>query len=147
MNKQHYPPGTEEILKDGEDDAIIRVGKKQSGSWTVMEYAMSAWASGPPKHYHSGFEQIFIIQTGHPKFYLNGDVIDCEPRSIVHVKKGDVHTVSNPSDENVLFYTIMVPGGFEEFFRKLDKFHREGIEISKEELKAISAEHDEYLVE
>jgi mannose-6-phosphate isomerase-like protein (cupin superfamily) len=114
---------------------VIKVGADQGmGSLTVMEGELDARSPGPPPHLHERLTDSFYVLAGTLGVRLGDETHEAPAGSFALIPPGNVHTVSNPSDEPVSFLNISAPGGLERYLRELA--------ANPGDFAAIAARHD-----
>jgi quercetin dioxygenase-like cupin family protein len=148
---QHEPPpdggrpaSDGVILQAGEGErlelgptarGIIKVGAEQGmGSLTVLELELDAGATGPPPHLHERLTDSFFVLEGTPSVLLGEQTHEAPPGSFALIPPGNVHTVSNPSNETARFLNVNAPGGLSRYLRELA--------ANPGDFAAIAARHD-----
>lgn len=71
---------------------------------------------GPPPHYHSGFNEMFVVLEGKMEFNVNGNTIIAEAGDSVDLPPNSVHTFQNAGDKECRWLNIHSPKGFLSFF-------------------------------
>lgn len=108
---------------------------KADGSETANAYSVSEWwlepfSSGPGPHQHDASDEIFLVIEGTPRLLVGEEWISASTGTFVRVPAGTVHDFDNPGSTRAGLFAVFIPGGFEkqmpaivEWFEK-DRAHR-----------------------
>ena len=80
---------------------------------------VSPAGSGPPRHVHHDADETFVMLSGDVQFWLEGEILNRGPGQALFVPRGKEHSFRVLSDTPARHLTILSPGGFEAFFRKM----------------------------
>jgi mannose-6-phosphate isomerase-like protein (cupin superfamily) len=87
------------------------------GKLTVFRATMPGGFS-PPRHVHTREDEVFLVLEGDACFDVDGRILLAGPGTTVYMPRGVPHTFRAQSPVTKMLGT-MVPGRFEELFRKL----------------------------
>ncbi len=74
----------------------------QDGDIVHMEMTLLPFADGPPVHYHNGFDETFIVESGTLTILADGVEHILEPGEQITIPKGMVHKPYNPTADTVV---------------------------------------------
>lgn len=92
------------------------LGCDQTGGALSILDVLSPLGSGPPRHVHHAEDEIFVILTGHCRFWLEGEEFVRGPGETAMIPRGREHTFKVIGDVPCRHLVILTPGGFENFF-------------------------------
>jgi mannose-6-phosphate isomerase-like protein (cupin superfamily) len=72
---------------------------------------------GPPPHYHSEYNELFMVLEGTMDFMVNGEIVRANVGDSVTLSPGSLHTFSNAGDSTCKWVNIHSPKGFLSFFK------------------------------
>ena len=88
------------------------------------------WGPGgspPPKHYHPAQDELFEVIEGTLRSRVDGAERDLGPADQLEIGRGTVHQMWNPGGIPARAVWQTRPAGrTEQWFRAIDRFHREG---------------------
>ena len=119
-------PAARGLVKVGADDGI--------GSLTVVEFELDARSPGPPPHSHARLTDSFFVLDGTLTILLGDEQREAPAGSFAVVPPGNVHSISNTSDEPVRFLNVSAPAGLDRYLRELA--------ADPSDFAAIAARHD-----
>ncbi len=105
-----FPERTPDVLTYFEPGDIL-YSEKGGNTMTIigqeedivhMEMTLLPFAEGPPVHYHTGFEETFIVESGTLTILANGVEHTMEPGEQITIPKGMVHKPYNPTGDTVV---------------------------------------------
>lgn len=100
----YFQPGQEFYSKaEGFRQKVAR----QENGFVYGTLEAEPFAAGPPRHIHTGFDEIFEIENGELTIWVDGEVKKLRPGQVLHVPKGVPHKPYNETGE-----TIRVKGSF-----------------------------------
>lgn len=107
----YFVPG--DMFQSDEEGFTQRVIKQENGM-VFCELIIAPYAPGPPKHVHTGFDE--ILETGEDGLYmiLENDTVFIEPFQTYVIKKGVPHKPFNPTGKTIT--VTMKEWGFPEEF-------------------------------
>ena len=117
--------------------------------YALLEWVAPPRAPAPPVHVHHRTDEGFYVLDGTFAFQLDGETIDAPKGSHVLVRRGHPHTFWNAGADTARCLIVLLPAGFEEYFRELaEGLGRAGPEGDALALRVrLSATHDIEVVE
>jgi quercetin dioxygenase-like cupin family protein len=70
---------------------------------------------GPPLHYHTCEDEVFIVQEGRMAYFVENRWTELGPGGVVFAPRNVPHCFRNPGDKPARHWTIFLPSGFENF--------------------------------
>jgi mannose-6-phosphate isomerase-like protein (cupin superfamily) len=102
------------------NELTIKAGATDTdGALSLVEYTAAPGYAGPPLHLHRETADMFFVLEGALELRLGDETLELSLGSFALVPPGTVHTFSNPGAEPARFLSLMLPGGFEQYFRDL----------------------------
>ena len=100
-----------------------------SQAFTLVEHPMAPGILGSPTHTHSREDELSYVVYGTVQAHVGDRVVTAGPQEIIWKPRGVPHAFWNPGPERALILELIVPGGFEGYFRELVALSRasEGI--------------------
>jgi mannose-6-phosphate isomerase-like protein (cupin superfamily) len=95
-----------------------------SDAFAVVEHPMAPGVLGAPVHTHSREDELSYIVYGTVQAQVGDHVITAGPRDVIWKPRGVPHAFWNPGPERALVLELIVPGGFEKYFRELEPLLR-----------------------
>ncbi|MCU0791224.1 MAG: cupin domain-containing protein [Nitratireductor sp.] len=89
-----------------------------NGSLSIVD-TTSPVGGGPPRHVHDREDEIFVILSGHVRFWLEGEIFERGAGEAVLVPRGREHTFRVIGSEPSRHLLVLTPGGFENFFGEM----------------------------
>lgn len=74
---------------------------------------------GPPLHVHHDADEYFYVLEGAARFRVADETLDVKAGQVAFVPAGEEHTYRVVSEDGGRMLTIVVPGGFEDFFQAM----------------------------
>jgi mannose-6-phosphate isomerase-like protein (cupin superfamily) len=106
------PPGT----GLAGDPSLKASHRSTGGALSVFETTIEA---GPPLHVHDREDECFYVLSGELSIRCGGDAFDAPAGSFVYLPRGRPHRFW-ASDQPARLLLITVPGGIEDYFRKIN---------------------------
>lgn len=109
-------------------DDLVRIvvpAEATGGSYSVFESLMPPGCGTPP-HVHHGEHEGFQVLEGRFVFHVDGEPIEVEAGDYVFAAKDVPHCYTCISDTPGKLHVTCVPGGFEGFFREVDRLSANG---------------------
>lgn len=103
-------------------------GSDTAGLLAIVEHTLPPGALAAPLHRHSREDELSIVLEGKLGALLGDDVVEATAGSYVLKPRHQWHTFWNAGSEPLLFIELIVPAGFEGYFRKLSPLLRGGID-------------------
>lgn len=110
-----------------------------SGNYDMVIGETPAQVSGPPPHYHNGFNEVFLVIEGEMEFIVSGKPRTVKAGDSVDLPPHKIHTFRNKSDSSCKWVNIHSPKGFLAFF--------EDFGISSGEKDAMAKSVDDSVIE
>ena len=141
------PQGTGTVLHAFGDQVTVKLSAAQTGGAFALCEDITPPGGGPPLHYHLHEDELFMLQEGRVRYFLEAEWIDLEPGAVVFAPRKSIHTFRNVGDRPCRQLIMTTPSGFETFFaRCATEFARPGgPDLAR--LADISAEHGIHFVE
>ena len=89
------------------------------GRLSVVEHTLPPRALAAPLHRHSREDELSIVLEGSLGALLGEEVVTAGPGAYVLKPRGQWHTFWNAGDTPLRFIELVIPGGFEGYFRRL----------------------------
>jgi len=96
---RYFEPG--DILYSEKGGNVMTI-IAQEGDIVHMEMILFPFADGPPVHYHSGFDETFIVESGTLTILADGVEHTLEPGEHITIQKGIPHKPLNPTADTVV---------------------------------------------
>lgn len=90
-----------------------------SGEYDMVIGETPAHVPGPPPHYHTGYNEVFLVIEGEMEFMVNGEVKVIKAGESVDLPPNTLHTFGNKSAANCKWVNIHSPKGFSSFFNDI----------------------------
>lgn len=87
-----------------------------SGDYDMILGTTPGKVQGPPPHYHSNYNELFLVTEGQLEFVVDGELRIVGPGETVDLPPGTMHTFTNNSDQPCSWVNVHSPKGFMEFF-------------------------------
>ena len=117
--------GTSRIVRPGEGETLAGDGGRflltsaETGGRLLLGEGETAAGSGPPLHVHTREDEVFLLQSGHCDFDLDGERVTVGPGAVVWGPRGVPHTFRALDDAPVHLLSAVLPGGgFENYHRR-----------------------------
>lgn len=82
---------------EGIHQTVIKHEKDHVHCATIVE----PFADGPPKHIHTGFDEIFEVQNGELSVWVDGTIKKVKPGEVLHISKGTPHKPFNTTADTI----------------------------------------------
>jgi mannose-6-phosphate isomerase-like protein (cupin superfamily) len=92
---------------------------KAGGAFCLIDYTAVPGFPGPPLHVHRETTDSFYVLEGELTVQVGDETHALARGAFALVPPGTPHTFSNPGDRPARFFSLMSPGGFEQYFRDL----------------------------
>ena len=123
-----------------------------TGDYDMVIGQTPAHVPGPPPHFHSGYNEVFLVLEGEMEFMVNGEIRTVRPGESVDLPPETLHTFSNKSDQSCKWVNIHSPKGFSAFFEDVGISDEEGDAMAKsvddsviQRVMQIAAQHDMHI--
>lgn len=110
-----HPNSGTELRAFGNILNVMISGSQSAGMIAVMT-EQTPPGGGPPVHYHTREDEIFLVLEGKISYFANDKWTGVSPGGVVYIPKGAVHTYRNVGDTPSRHWIITQPSGFEKFF-------------------------------
>jgi len=94
-------------------------GDEAGQRFSLVEHPMSPRALAAPLHIHTREDEYSYVIEGKMGALLGDEVVTAEAGDLVFKPRNQWHTFWNAGDEPCRILEIIVPAGFEEFFKEL----------------------------
>jgi quercetin dioxygenase-like cupin family protein len=142
----HVRKGQGRVLHAFGDELVFKLTAEETGGSLTLWENITPPGGGPPAHYHQDEDELFIVQEGQMRFFIDGEWQDAGPGSVVFAPRNGVHMFRNVGTTPSRMLTLAQPSGFETFFaRCAEEFKRPG-GPDMDRITAISAAHGIYYV-
>jgi mannose-6-phosphate isomerase-like protein (cupin superfamily) len=109
-----------------------------SGNYDMVIGETAPNIPGPPPHFHTGLNEVFMVLEGEMEFLINGEVKKIKQGESVDLPPNVVHTFNNVGSSNCKWLNIHSPKGFLSFF--------EDMGIPESESEAMKKSVDESII-
>ena len=134
------PGGGRELRAFGDVLSVVLGGETTNQTFTVM-FDTTPPGNGPPPHFHSMEDELFLVVEGHISFFVEGTWTEVAPGGAVYFPRGTTHCYRNVGTTPSRQWILTTPSGFEQFFaRCADEFARPG-EPSMERIVGFARDH------
>jgi mannose-6-phosphate isomerase-like protein (cupin superfamily) len=90
-----------------------------SGNYDMVVGETAPNVPGPPPHFHSGMNELFMVLEGEMEFIVNGEAKLLKQGESVDLPPNVVHTFNNSGSSNCKWVNIHSPKGFLSFFEEM----------------------------
>jgi mannose-6-phosphate isomerase-like protein (cupin superfamily) len=90
-----------------------------SAAFSVVEHPMAPGILGSPMHTHTREDELSYVVFGTVQAQVGDQVVTAGARELIWKPRGVPHAFWNPGPERALILELIVPGGFERYFREL----------------------------
>jgi mannose-6-phosphate isomerase-like protein (cupin superfamily) len=90
-------------------------GKQTGGKVAVLFLCDEPGAPGPPLHFHTNEDELFLVIEGEYSFFAEGEWTDVGAGAVIFAPKGVAHCYHNSGTTKASHWTITVPAGFERY--------------------------------
>jgi mannose-6-phosphate isomerase-like protein (cupin superfamily) len=94
-------------------------GSVLDGRLAIVEHTLPARRLAAPLHRHSREDELSIVLEGRIGALLGEDHVEAHAGSYVLKPRDQWHTFWNAGDEPLRFIELLLPGGFDDYFRRL----------------------------
>jgi len=134
------PPGGGEVIWDGPIGTTAKVAAAAAGGRiSICEMPVAPGYMVPP-HTHGETDEYSFVLEGTIGARIGDEELHAPPGSWIIKPRGIMHTFWNAGPEQATILEILVPGQFEEFFRRSTALAREGT-LTDDGLEALGAEY------
>jgi mannose-6-phosphate isomerase-like protein (cupin superfamily) len=102
-----------------EEPELGFIERHVSKELSVVEHPMAPGILGSPVHTHSREDELSYVVYGTVQAQVGDRVVTAGPREIIWKPRGIPHAFWNPGPERALILELIIPGGFEGYFREL----------------------------
>ena len=100
----------EEIRLPGIVLRILIDGTRTGESLTMFEMDVLPGSGMPVPHHHVGFDEVVYALAGKLRMTADGQVFDLSPSQSLFIKRGEIHSFSNPFDDMAKVLCVLTPG-------------------------------------
>jgi len=90
-----------------------------SGNYDMVIGETGPKVPGPPPHFHSEMDELFLVLEGEMDFIINGEMKKIGQGESVDLPKNTIHTFTNNGDTPCKWINIHSPKGFLSFFEDM----------------------------
>ena len=113
-----------QILSTMKSDQLWVLGHKimpqqVSGDYDMVVGETAPNVPGPPPHFHSNMNEVFMVIQGEMEFVVNGEVKKLKDGESIDLPSNTVHTFKNSGDSPCRWVNIHSPKGFLSFFEEM----------------------------
>jgi mannose-6-phosphate isomerase-like protein (cupin superfamily) len=94
-------------------------GAVLDGRLAIVEHTLPPRRLAAPLHRHSREDELSIVLDGRIGALLGDDHVEAGPGSYVLKPRDQWHTFWNAGDTPLRFIELLLPGGFDDYFRRL----------------------------
>lgn len=116
-----YPGSGERLTVPGGAFRFLIDSEESDYNFGMLELETPVNA-GPPLHIHNSEDELFIILDGRYEFQLDNETVEVGAGDIVWAPRPFAHAFKATGSAPAKMLTVLMPGGFENYFRRL---HRE----------------------
>ena len=92
----YFTPGDQfNSIEEGFKQTVV----DQEDGLVYCNLVVEPYASGPPKHIHTEFDEYFEVKNGELSVWVDGEVKKIKPGEVVHIPKGTPHKPFNETSE------------------------------------------------
>lgn len=95
--------------------AFKLVANDTDGSFSLLEWHLDPWQTGPGLHMHN-FDEAFYVLAGEVVFQVGEERHVLGPRQLAWMPRNTPHSFSNAGSEPAAGLTVSTPGGLENVF-------------------------------
>ena len=110
-----------------------------SGNYDMVIGETAPNIPGPPPHFHSGLNEVFMVLEGEMEFVINGELKKIRQGESVDLPPNVVHTFNNGGSSTCKWLNIHSPKGFFSFFKEMG--------IPENESEAMKKSVDESIID
>lgn len=108
-------------LGPGTSAQCLLTADDTGGAFTLID-AMFGPGAFVPLHVHTNEDEIFYILEGQWEIQVGDTILEAGPGACINGKRGIPHSPRNAGDTPGRMLVASTPGGFEQFFDKLEEF-------------------------
>ncbi|MBD2755720.1 cupin domain-containing protein [Spirosoma validum] len=101
------------------------------GNFDLVEGTTPPNVPGPPPHYHTGYNELFLVLEGKMEFMKDGKLTTVETGESIDLPPNTLHTFKNAGDTPCRWLNIHSPKGFLSFFEEFGINAQEGNAFEK----------------
>lgn len=90
-----------------------------SGNYDLVIGETAPNVPGPPPHFHSALNEVFMVIEGEMEFVINGELKNIKKGESVDLPPNVVHTFKNSGSTTCKWINIHSPKGFLSFFKDM----------------------------
>ncbi|MDZ7694294.1 MAG: cupin domain-containing protein [Balneolaceae bacterium] len=126
--ENYFQPG--DVISSEVGGTTITV-ERQEGEHLHVTLEVAPQAEGPPLHVHTGFEEVFNIESGRITLRVNGEEKVLEAGETFTVPPGTAHKPYNPFDEPTVISGVTMPAQFVVYLNQAYGYLEEDPEIPR----------------
>ncbi len=109
-----------------------------SGNYDMVIGETAPYVPGPPPHFHTALNEVFMVLEGEMEFLINGETKILHQGESVDLPPNVVHTFNNVGSSSCKWLNIHSPKGFSSFFEEMG--------IQENESEAMKKSVDESII-
>ncbi len=90
-----------------------------SGNYDMVVGETAPNVPGPPPHYHTGYNEMFMVLEGEMEFMVDGDIKKLKKGESVDFPPNVLHTFKNSGTTPCKWLNVHSPKGFLSFFEEM----------------------------
>jgi mannose-6-phosphate isomerase-like protein (cupin superfamily) len=94
----YFKPGQQFYSKS---EGFLQTVVKQENGNVFCSLEIEPFASGPPKHIHTGFDEFFEVSNGELTVWVNGEIKKIQPGEKLLIPKGTPHKPYNETSDTI----------------------------------------------
>jgi quercetin dioxygenase-like cupin family protein len=103
------------------EEIAVTVPSESTNNTLCMVEHRSAPNAAPPLHIHRNEDEIFEILEGQFRFWLDGEIVEAFPGTIIVAPRNGTHTWKNVGAVPGRMSVTFIPGGLDGFFHDMEK--------------------------
>lgn len=105
----------EPVSWNGATYQVVLSAEESNGRSGMFTVAVTE-PGGPPLHVHHDADEYFYVLEGAARFQVAGETREVAAGQVAFVPRGSEHSYRVVSEDGGRMLTIVIPGGFEDFF-------------------------------
>jgi mannose-6-phosphate isomerase-like protein (cupin superfamily) len=129
------------VVRDAPGWAWKANGRDNEGRFDFFVIDDLAYATGPPLHFHTTFEDTFFVLEGMLTLQLGDDVVELGPGDFATAPPGVPHSLTNTSaQQRCRAINLLTPGvGFDRYLSQIESVAATG---DQQAMDRLNAEYD-----
>ncbi|MBW3629826.1 MAG: cupin domain-containing protein [Gemmatimonadetes bacterium] len=134
-------PGEGELIQIGGFGTRYKIHGANARGAAIIEHTLEPGLLGSPMHRHTREDEISCVLAGELTIQIGDQVHTATVGSVVLKPRGIFHAFWNAGSETTRFLEVIVPGGFEEYFRELRQLVSEDLQPDMGAIAALAASY------